>query len=192
MDDDHELVRAAQKGERDALDRLLRRHYERVYAVCRRITGNDADAADASQEAMVAAVRGLARFDHRAAFSTWIYRIATNASLDELRRRRRRPVPDNSESGLEQLDPNSTSRFEALGDRLQLDAAIAALPPDFRAAVVLRDVADLDYEEIATVLDVPIGTVKSRIARARSALAASLGRWDGNPPATSQRPSGAP
>jgi RNA polymerase sigma-70 factor (ECF subfamily) len=192
MDEDHELVRAAQGGERDALDRLLRRHYERVYAVCRRITGNDADAADASQEAMVAAVRGLERFDHRAAFSTWIYRIATNASLDELRRRRRRPVPDDHESSVEHLDPSSTSRFDALGDRLQLDAAIAALPPDFRAAVVLRDVADLDYEEIATVLDVPIGTVKSRIARARAALASSLGRWDGNPPATSERPTGAP
>ena len=82
---------AAQAGDRGALDQLLRRHYDRMHAVCRRITGNEADAADAAQEAMIAVVRGLARFDGRSAFGTWVYRIATNASLDELRRRRRRP-----------------------------------------------------------------------------------------------------
>ena len=90
---DHELVTAAQGGDRGALDQLLRRHYDRVHAVCRRITGHDADAADAAQEAMIAIVRNLDRFDGRSSFGTWAYRIATNASLDELRRRKRRAVP---------------------------------------------------------------------------------------------------
>ena len=74
------------------MDQLLRRHYERVHAVCRRITGSDSDAADAAQEAMIAIVRAIPRFDGRSSFGTWAYRIATNASLDELRRRRRRPA----------------------------------------------------------------------------------------------------
>ena len=95
---DHELVTAAQGGDRGALDQLLRRHYDRVHAVCRRITGHEADAADAAQGAMIAIVRNLDRFDGRSSFGTWVYRIATNASLDELRRRKRRPVPTSDET----------------------------------------------------------------------------------------------
>ena len=76
--DDRELVAAAQGGDQHALDRLLRRHYDRVYAVCRRVLGHDADAADATQDALIAAVKGLARFDGQASFSTWVYRVATN------------------------------------------------------------------------------------------------------------------
>src|SRR4051812_4211878 len=90
--DDSTLVAAAQAGDRAALEALLGRHHERLHAVCRRLTGNDADAADASQDALIAIVRGLGRFDGRSQFSTWSYRIAVNACLDELRRRRRRPV----------------------------------------------------------------------------------------------------
>src|SRR5215218_11364724 len=89
--DDRQLVAAAQAGDRAALDTLLRRHYDGVHAVCRRIAGSSRDADDAAQEAMIGIVRGLAKFDGRSAFSTWAYRIATNAALDELRRRRRRP-----------------------------------------------------------------------------------------------------
>src|SRR4051794_38094505 len=85
------LVEQAQSGDRAALDRLLRDQQPRVYAVCRRITGNDADALDATQDTLIAVVRGLHRFDGRARLSTWVYRIAVNASLDELRRRARRP-----------------------------------------------------------------------------------------------------
>ena len=77
--DDLALVKAANEGDRQALDQLLRRHYDRIYAVCRRVTGSDADAADAAQEAMISIVRGLSKFDGRSAFSTWAYRIATNA-----------------------------------------------------------------------------------------------------------------
>ncbi|MDO8361585.1 MAG: sigma-70 family RNA polymerase sigma factor [Actinomycetota bacterium] len=194
--DDRALVAAAQGGDRGALDQLFRRHYDRVHAVCRRITGNEADAADAAQEAMIAMVRGLARFDGRASFGTWAYRIATNASLDELRRRRRRPVvagrdrsgDEGHHEPHEPVDPAAGMRIDQLSDRMAIDAALAALPEDFRVPVVLRDVADLDYAEIAAVLDIPVGTVKSRIARGRGMLATTISRADGNHTATSHRP----
>jgi RNA polymerase sigma-70 factor (ECF subfamily) len=187
-------VSAAQAGDRDALDQLLRRHYDRVHAVCRRITGNDADAADASQEALIAIVRGLPRFDGRAAVSTWIYRVATNASLDELRRRRRRPlaVVDDGTGAHEPSDTGAELPIEMYADRLAIDEALAALPEEFRVPLVLRDVGDLDYREIAEVLDIPVGTVKSRIARGRAAAAAHLSRGDGNQPDDRRRPTEAP
>jgi RNA polymerase sigma-70 factor (ECF subfamily) len=142
--------------------------------VCRRITGHDADAADAAQEAMIAIVRSIDRFDGRASFGTWTYRIATNASLDELRRRRRRPLPGPADSP-EPADPAGHVGIDAVAERDALDAALAGLAEEFRVAVVLRDVADLDYAQIADVLGVPVGTVKSRIARGRGVLAAALG-----------------
>ena len=186
MPDDSALVAAARDGDRSSLDLLLRRHYDRIFAVCRRVTGHDADAADAAQEAMIAIVRGLSKFDGRSSFATWVYRIATNASLDELRRRRRRPLVGIDTAGhgdevvqVEHPDPDAGVRLEGIGDRMMLDAALAGLAEDFRIPVVLRDVGDLDYSEIAEVLGVPVGTVKSRIARGRAALAASLDRSAG-------------
>ncbi|MCE9621078.1 MAG: sigma-70 family RNA polymerase sigma factor [Actinomycetia bacterium] len=181
---------AAQAGDRGALDQLLRRHYDRMHAVCRRITGNEADAADAAQEAMIAVVRGLARFDGRSAFGTWVYRIATNASLDELRRRRRRPqlAGRDREEFQEPIDHDGELRIDHMADRFQLDAALADLPEDFRVPVVLRDVADLDYAEIAEVLNVPIGTVKSRIARGRAQVADAISRGNGNQVQDPDRP----
>lgn len=170
------MVAAAQGGDRNALDQLLRRHYDRIHAVCRRIAGTTRDADDACQEAMIKIVRNLPRFDGRSSFGTWAYRIATNASLDELRKRNRRPgltlVDDNAPS--EPVDPRAAGRVEDIADRLLLDSALAELPDDIRAAVVLRDVANLDYAEIAEALDVPVGTIKSRISRGRAALARRL------------------
>jgi RNA polymerase sigma-70 factor (ECF subfamily) len=168
---DPALVAAARGGDRAALDALLRRHHDRVHALCRRMTGNDADALDATQEALIAICRGLDRFDGRSAFTTWMYRVATNACLDEMRRRGRRPVP---------VDPPADSAARAVGGddvalRLDIDAALATLPEEFRAAVVLRDLCELDYAEIASVLEIPPGTVRSRIARGRAALAKVLG-----------------
>jgi RNA polymerase sigma-70 factor, ECF subfamily len=189
---DHELVTAAQGGDRGALDQLLRRHYDRVHAVCRRITGHEADAADAAQDAMIAIVRNLDRFDGRSSFGTWAYRIATNASLDELRRRKRRAVPmsndDDDEHGYHDVaDPDSARRVDAIGDHMALDAALRTLSDDYRLPVVLRDVADLDYAEIAAVLGIPAGTVKSRIARGRAALAKALSPQTGNQGSGNQR-----
>jgi RNA polymerase sigma-70 factor (ECF subfamily) len=173
---DHDLVAAAQAGDREALDQLLRRHHDRIHALARRLVGNDADAADATQEALIAIVRGLPRFDQRASFGTWAYRVATNAALDELRRRSRRPRPD----------PDAFTSARAAGSepgdvvaaRVDVDHALAELPVEFRAAVVLRDLCALDYAEIAEVLDIPAGTVRSRIARGRAQLAGILGNSD--------------
>lgn len=191
MIDDRELVARAQAGDADAMNDLLGLHYDRVHAVCRRIAGAQRDADDAAQEAMIRIVRNLGRFDGRSQFSTWVYRIATNAALDELRRRRRRPdlhVVEDDAPPPDPPDPMADRTIEAIADREAIDAALAELPDEFRAAVVLRDVHDLDYAEIADVLDVAVGTVKSRIARGRRQLVERLG----NPSTTSERPNDAP
>jgi RNA polymerase sigma-70 factor (ECF subfamily) len=179
-------VSAAQAGDRAALDLLLRRHHDRLFALCRRIMGNQADGLDATQEALIAVVRGLPRFDARAAFTTWSYRVATNTCLDELRRRRRRPDPveADDERPAYDSDPSTPSMDDQIVARMSLDAAMQQLPVEFRAAVVLRDVCTLDYAEIAEVLDIPPGTVRSRIARGRALLADRIG---GNPTPAPER-----
>ena len=187
---DDELVAAAQRGDGAAMDALLRRHYDRVHAICRRIAGSTRDADDAAQEAMIRVVNNLDRFDGRSSFGTWVYRIATNTSLDELRKRKRRPqlhVVDDDEAP-EPVDELSHRIVDAVADRLAIDEALAELPDDFRIPVVMRDVGDLDYAEIALELDIPVGTVKSRIARGRRMLVERLGNQD--PP--SGRPSDVP
>lgn len=130
---------------------------------------------------MIAIARGLPRFDGRSSFSTWAYRVATNACLDELRRRRRHPEPTD-DAALDQAGARATGgggggghlELDRIGERVDIDAALAALAPEFRAAVVLRDLIGLDYAEIGEILEVPVGTVKSRIARGRAALADHL------------------
>jgi len=180
--DDAALAAAAAAGDRGALEALLERHADRVHAVCRRIVTNPDDALDATQEALIAITRGIGRFDGRSAFTTWLYRVATNCALDELRRRKRRPVPADT---LPEPPATVAGIDDRVGARLDVDAALAQVPEEFRAAVVLRDLCDLDYSEIAEVLDVPPGTVRSRIARGRAALSRLLG----NPPTVPDRPS---
>ncbi|MEO5680151.1 MAG: sigma-70 family RNA polymerase sigma factor [Acidimicrobiales bacterium] len=191
-DPDAGLVEAVRHGDQRALDELLRRHQPRLWAVCRRMTGSDADADDAAQEALVAIVRGLPAFDGRARFGTWAYRIAVNASLDELRRRRRRPDPglpgDDGVPGPEPVATDAGPESAAL--TADVDAALRRLPPEFRAAVVLRDLCGLDYAEIAEVLGLPPGTVRSRISRGRAALAPLLA--PGNPTMPAERPTSRP
>ena len=183
------MIAAAQAGDRDALDALLRLHHDRIHALCRRLAGNDADALDATQEALIAIVRGLPRFDGRARFTTWAYRVATNACLDELRRRSRRPRLGLPDEELAERPGRSAPVADAVAARLDVDAALARLAPDQRTAVVLRDLCTLDYAEIAEVLDIPIGTVRSRIARGRAQLADLL---SGNPEGGPTRPSTQP
>ena len=184
--DDLELIEAARAGDRFALDQLLRRHYDRIHAVTKRIAGSTRDADDATQEALIKIVRSLPNFDGRSSFGTWAYRIATNAALDELRKRKRRPQlsmvrdDDSGEVHLQPVDELAEQTIESVADRLAIDEALEDLDDDYRSAVVLRDVGDLDYAEIADVLDIPVGTVKSRIARGRRKLADHL-RLDERP-----------
>jgi RNA polymerase sigma-70 factor (ECF subfamily) len=163
---DGELAVAAASGDRAALDTLLHRHADRVHAICRRVLAHPEDALDATQEALIAIARGIARFDGRSQFTTWLYRVATNAALDEARRRNRRPRPigDLPERG--GIDPT-----DVVADQMLIDAALGQIPTEFRAAVALRDLGGLDYAEIADLLGIPPGTVRSRIARGRAALA---------------------
>lgn len=178
-------MEAAQRGDSTALDTLLRRHYDRLYALCRRMAGDPADAADACQEALMAIVRGLGGFDGRSAFGTWAYRVTTNSCLDELRRRRRRPEPGLPEGPAEPASP--IDDIEASTTRADLDVALRSLPAEYRVAVVLRDVCALSYQEISEILGIPPGTVRSRIARGRGALVPLLapGR---NPEPSAERP----
>lgn len=179
---DEQLVEAARNGDRQALDLLLRRHYDRVNAVCRRIAGATRDADDAAQEAMIRIVRSIDRFDGRSAFGTWAYRIATNAALDELRKRGRRPqlhvVDSDGDEPPDSVDELAHRQIDAVTDRMTIDAALAELAEEFRVPVVMRDVGDLDYAEIAELLKLPIGTVKSRIARGRRQLLERLGNHE--------------
>lgn len=179
------LAAAAAAGDRRALELLLDRHANRIHAVCRRILGHSEDALDATQEAMIAVARGIGRFDGRSAFTTWLYRVATNAALDEGRRRGRRPQPVET---LPEPRPTGSPIDTQVGARVDVDAALARLPEEFRVAVVLRDLCDLDYAEIAEALDVPPGTVRSRIARGRAQLAEVLG----NPDRDAERPTPEP
>lgn len=180
------------------MGRLLAAQYDRCFAVCRRILSNDEDALDATQEAMIAIARGLRRFDGRSAFPTWCFRVATNAALDELRRRRRRPVtaPDRlRDDGAPLFAEASTGLDRVAGpvtDRLTVEIALGRLPEDQRVAVVLRDIADLDYAEIAEILTVPIGTVRSRIFRGRAALAEMLAARRSEPAVTRTQRNAAP
>jgi RNA polymerase sigma-70 factor (ECF subfamily) len=154
------------------MEALLGRHYERVHTICRRIAGNQADADDGCQEALLAIVRGLPRFDGRSSFKTWSYRVASNACLDEMRRRNRRPQP---RTNLPEQVASGPGIETTVTDRITLTDALPRLPEEFRVPVVLRDVAGLDYAEIAETLGIPPGTVRSRIARGRRQLSDLLG-----------------
>jgi RNA polymerase sigma-70 factor (ECF subfamily) len=174
-DDDNLLAAEAARGDAEALDELLRRHAALVHGVCRRVLGNPDDALDAMQEALLSIARKIHLFDGRSRFSTWCYRVATNAALDEARRRNRRPRPTET---LFDRGGDGPADDSQVADRLDIDAALSQLSPEYRAAVALRDLVGMDYAEIADVLGVPPGTVRSRIARGRAALADLLGNRD--------------
>jgi RNA polymerase sigma-70 factor (ECF subfamily) len=183
---DDALAAAAARGDRAALESLLRRHASLVNAVCRRVLGHPEDALDAAQEALLAIARKIHTFDGRSRFSTWCYRVATNAALDEARRRARRPV---AVEFLPEPRAGGQSIDDLVADQLDVDAALRHLSPDHRAAVALRDLVGLDYAEIGEVLGIPPGTVRSRIARGRAALADHLAERDaGNQTGGSEHP----
>jgi RNA polymerase sigma-70 factor (ECF subfamily) len=175
-DDDRELVRRYLAGEAEAFSTLVERHRDRLYRVCLRILGDADDAADAVQDAFMSALRKLGTFRGEALFSTWLHRIGVNACYDILRRRARGPVLHaiDPADAPEPADPSADLVDEIAGTR-DAAAALALIPDEFRVALVLADVEDLPYDRIAQILDVPVGTVKSRVHRGRLALARVMG-----------------
>jgi RNA polymerase sigma-70 factor (ECF subfamily) len=154
---------------------VARDHGRFLYTVAYRLTGNDDDAQDLVQETLVRVRRGLSSYQP-GNLEGWLSRITTNAFLDEVRRRRRRPadaLPDDPERVLPPA-PAADVDLEAQALPADVQRAIADLPPDYRAAVVLCDVVGMPYEEIAASLGVPLGTVRSRIHRGRVLLRAAL------------------
>ena len=123
-------------------------------------------------------MRALPSFDGRSKFSTWVYRVATNAALDELRRIRRRDVP-NDDTKFENISVSDATN--AVVAQMDVSSALAQVPEEFRVVLVLRHIADLDYEEIAAVLDIPVGTVRSRLSRGRAQLTEILGNQSESP-----------
>lgn len=169
--DEQALARAAAAGDRAALDVLLERHHDRIYLICRKVLRDPDDAADARQEAMLAIARKIGTYEGRTDFGGWVYRVATNAAIDLHRRAYRREDATDRFSHIR--SPDSTTSI-IVRTKVDVDLALDALPEEYREAVVLRDIGDLEYSEIAEVLGVPVGTVRSRIARGREMLTRAL------------------
>lgn len=176
LDPDHPLVAEAAAGSHEAFDELVRRHQARIFNLARALAGDDGEAEDLAQEAFIRAWRAIGRFRGESAFRTWLYRVALNVIHSHLARRSRRRIVWGWWDRAHTPEPRSPkgergADLEAdVARRDAIDRALATLPPDLRTAVTLRDIDGLEYKEIAAVLGVPIGTVMSRIFRARSRL----------------------
>ena len=177
------LIEAFQRGDKKAFDELVIRHKDRIFNLCYRFLGDYEEANDSAQEAFVKAYGSLNTFRLESAFSTWLYRIAVNACKNKLGsaayRAKRKTVsldnPGNNEDGplpmeIQNGTPSPLARMEEKEKMALVQGALDALPTEFKMAVTLRDVEGLSYEEIAEVTRLNLGTVKSRIARARTDL----------------------
>jgi len=187
--DEAAIIRAARSRDLDAFNELVLAYQARVYGLAYRIMGDSASASDATQEAFVSAFKNIRRF-RGGSFKSWLFRIVTNACYDELRRRKRRPSssldtltedwdgPKFDEAPSMGAVPDSPDRHV---ERQELQAAIKRcldqLPPEFKVVSVLVDVQECDYQEAADVLGAPIGTIKSRLARARHRLRECLHQY---------------
>jgi RNA polymerase sigma-70 factor, ECF subfamily len=176
-----ELVHSCQKGDISSFDQLMERYEKKVYALCFRMTGQRDDAADLAQEAFLKAFRALPSFKGRSTFSTWLFRIVTNTCLDERRRQGRWPAQVSLDKPLETAsgelalalpadgpDPLQSALEAELNEEIQ--KLLQLLPEEQRLIVVMRDLEGYSYEEISTILQTSMGTVKSRLNRARSRL----------------------
>ena len=164
VSDEHLVASFVRSGDRDALEVLLRRHESSVFGLAYRMLASRADALDATQEVFLTVFRKASSFHHQSAFKTWLYRLTVNTCHDFGRKRARTPSP--------MVDgPEPSERPSDVETRLSVEAALRQLMADQRAVVVMRDLYGMSYGEIAACTGVPVGTVKSRIARARLRLA---------------------
>lgn len=179
LDEDLQAVRLAQSGDARAFDALVRKYQHRVIAVVGRYIGDWSECQDVAQDVFVRVYRALPGFRGESQFGSWIHRIAVNTALNHLDARKRRPPQDDIEladaelfGNHEGLQSNASPEQELLRQELLrvLQSAMDALPEDLRNALTLREIDGLSYEQIAEQMDTPIGTVRSRIFRAREAV----------------------
>ena len=173
------LIERAARGDGAAFSDLMAVHEAKMYAVALRMCGNHEDAQDCLQDAMIRIYRAISGFKGQSSFSTWVYRITTNTCLDELRRRKTRQntsLDGLLDAGWSPSDDMDTPERHALASerRREISRAIAELPEDMRAAIILRDVQGFAYDEIAEMLGANVGTIKSRISRGREKLREKL------------------
>ena len=179
---DLELVKRVQRGEKSAFDLLVLKYQHRIGAVIGRFVPDHAEAQDIAQESFMRAYRALQNFRGDAQFYTWLYRIAVNTAKNHLVAMKRRPptsdveVEDAEHFTGARMQDNDTPEHELLREEIarEVSQTVAALPEELRQAITLREVEGLSYEEIAETMDCPIGTVRSRIFRAREAIDARL------------------
>jgi RNA polymerase sigma factor (sigma-70 family) len=186
VEQDRELVKRCLTGDNAAWEGLVKSHLRKIYNLCYRFTGRSSEAEDLSQEVFIKVFQTLKTYDDaQGAFHTWLNRVARNHLVDHYRRTKKDRATSSLEddSGVMEQRPDSgpspSGRVESREQREWLQAGLGQLSPDLREAVILRDLNDLDYEEIASVLGVPQGTVKSRINRGRLELARVLKRMEG-------------
>jgi RNA polymerase sigma-70 factor (ECF subfamily) len=172
--DDATLLGRVAEGDHGSFEVLMRRHQDRVFSVCVRIMGSRASALDAVQETFTTLFRKAGQYRGTAAVGTWLYRIAVNTCYDLLRKERRRPTEAFPEY-LDPADPSGEDGYTSAELRPEVERALAGLSVDFRAVVILSDLEGYPLPDIAEVLELPIGTVKSRLFRARRQLAELLG-----------------
>lgn len=181
---DKELVKRVQKGDKGAFDVLVLKYEQKIVNLVMRYVRDQEQALDITQEAFIKAYRALPRFRGDSAFYTWLYRIAVNTAKNYLAAQRRRPadveldLQDPEQYGLHaRLKETDTPEGVTLSQELRatLEKAIASLPDDLRTAIILRELDGMSYEEIAQTMDCPVGTVRSRIFRARDAIASKVG-----------------
>jgi RNA polymerase sigma-70 factor (ECF subfamily) len=187
------LVRQCVAGDQQAWQQLVVSQHRRIYAICYRFTGSSSDAEDLTQDVFLKLYRNLASFDtHKGSFQTWITTLARNLLVDHFRRTRLDRATDSldasasaDEDGPSMADrladprPSQEAHAAGLELKVRIQQALAQLSPELREAVVLRDLEDMDYKDIAQVLRIPEGTVKSRISRGRGELARLLQRIEG-------------
>jgi len=171
---DTALIERYLRGDVGAFNDLMRAHEDRVFAICLRMLRDREAALDATQETFITVFRKVDRFAGHSAFSTWLYRVAVNTCYDQARRSGRRQVEPLPE-GVDPADESAAVALESVELRPDLEAALAALPSEFRSAVVLCDAEGLSLQTVSEILGVPVGTVKSRIFRGRRLLAEALG-----------------
>ena len=172
--DDSVLIQRYLAGDSRAFDQLMEAHEGRVFAISLRILRDREEALDATQETFITVLRKAGSFEGRSAFSTWLYRVAVNTCYTMLRKKGRRPtapLPDTHDPP----DLSATDRIRSAELRPMLEEALATLPEEFGPAVLLSDLEGLPLQSVAEILEIPLGTVKSRVFRGRKLLAGHLG-----------------